>query len=204
MDPDHMAHVVEPFYTTKPEGEGTGLGLSMVHGIARQSGGALRLESELGRGTRAEVFLPAVDGELSTKAASRDGAAGGSAEAKHTILLVEDEPLLRRLTSRTLRHAGYEVVEAEDGEAALDRARELGDRLDLVVSDVVMPRLSGTELCRRLRADRPELPVLLMSGYPEPGVGGRPIPEETELLLKPFDGAELRDAVERALEAAAL
>jgi PAS domain S-box-containing protein len=200
MDPELVAHVVEPFYTTKPEGEGTGLGLSMVHGIARQSGGALVLESEIGRGTRAEVYLPAVAESPATRESSISGSIATVDGARRTILLVEDEPLLRRLTGRTLRHAGYEVVEAEDGLDALDRARELGDSIDMVVSDVVMPRLSGPDLCRRLREERPSLPVLLISGYPEPGRGGRPLPADTELLLKPFEGAELCAAVERALE----
>ena len=200
MDPDLMAHVVEPFYTTKPEGEGTGLGLSMVHGIARQSGGALALESELGRGTRAVLYLPMVADVPAARVTSSPGSIASVVGDKRTILLVEDEPLLRRLTGRILLHAGYEVVEAEDGLEALDRARELGASLDMVVSDVVMPRLSGPDLCRRLREERPSLPVLLISGYPEPGRGGRPMPADTELLLKPFEGAELCAAVERALE----
>jgi two-component system cell cycle sensor histidine kinase/response regulator CckA len=114
------------------------------------------------------------------------------------ILLVEDEAPLARLAARTLRAAGYEVERAEDGEQALEHADALGADLDLVVSDVVMPRRSGPALVDLLRRKRPDLPVVLMSGYPDASAGS-PIPENVVFLLKPFQPSELRDAVAQAL-----
>jgi signal transduction histidine kinase/ActR/RegA family two-component response regulator len=202
MPADVAAHVMEPFFTTKPEGQGTGLGLSIVHGFARQCGGAVSLESEPGRGTCVSLFLPVAEGDLE-RASPRDSSEPLAREVAdvRTALLVEDEPLLRRLTARTLERAGFEVVTAEDGQEGLDRARELGDRLDLLVSDVVMPRISGIELCRRLREARPRLPVILMSGYPEPASGERRLPDDVEFVQKPFDEQTLSKAAAAALEA---
>ena len=199
MDPEIAAHVMEPFYTTKPEGKGTGLGLPMAHGLARQCGGALVLDSRPGEGTRVGIFLPAVDGKRERTAATAPSKALPHAESRRCLLLAEDEERVRRLAARALRSAGYEVVEVADGAEALERARELGDALDGVVSDVVMPGLSGTALAETLRRERPELPVVLMSGYPEVP-GGSPVPDDVVFLLKPFALGQLKEAVARVLD----
>jgi two-component system cell cycle sensor histidine kinase/response regulator CckA len=198
MDPDIVEHVMEPFYTTKPEGEGTGLGLPMVHGLAKQCGGALALDSDLGAGTRAHIYLPAVDEETTSSQVAGPRSAPEARAKAHTILLVEDEATVRRLAARSLRSDGYEVIEVQNGEQALERALELGDEIDLLLSDVVMPRLSGIELVRRLRSQRADMPVVLMSGYPNPGEGTA-IPDDVCFLMKPFEPSDLRDAVDRAL-----
>ncbi len=200
IDPDLVEHVMEPFYTTKPEGEGTGLGLPMVHGLARQCGGTLVLDSEPGQGTRAEIHLPMADAAEAGQRAPTVAPARAGAQAVRRILLVEDEPTLRRLAVRTLRSARFEVVEAENGEDALERARDLGAGLDLVVSDVVMPRMSGIELMRRLRELRPDLPVVLMSGYPAADGEGVEIPSDVAFLQKPFEPAVMLAAINSALE----
>jgi len=199
MDPDLVEHAMEPFYTTKPEGQGTGLGLPMVHGLARQSGGALALESERGRGTRASLYLPCVDAVTGTGTTSSPPAPPESSGARLRILLVEDEGRVRRLAARSLRAAGYEVMEAEDGAQARERAAALGESFDALVSDVVMPNLSGPALARSLREERPYLPVVLMSGYPD--AEDRPIPDDVVFLLKPFGPEQLCEAVARALRA---
>jgi len=198
IDPVLAEHVMEPFYTTKPEGEGTGLGLPMLHGLARQCGGGLVLESEPERGTRAHIYLPACADEADEPGLPPAAWAPQSEPKAGRILLVEDEETVRRLTSRTLRAAGYAVVEVDNGEEALQRVLHLGDDVDLVLSDVVMPKMSGAELVRRLRDLRPGLPVVLMSGYPA-APEGRPIPEDVVLLAKPFEPATLCEVVDRAL-----
>jgi CheY-like chemotaxis protein len=198
MDAELVAHAMEPFYTTKPEGRGTGLGLPMVHGLARQCGGALVLDSEPGRGTRAGIHLPAAVSEPSDAGLEPSSALVGERAASSCVLLVEDETTVRRLAARILRDAGYTVVEAGNGEDALRRAETLAESLDVVVSDVVMPALSGTALVRALRSERPELPVVLMSGYANDAEGS-PIPDDVVFLLKPFGRDRLCEAVERAL-----
>lgn len=198
MDAELIEHAMEPFYTTKPEGQGTGLGLPMAHGLARQCGGALVLDSEPGRGTRAGIYLPAAVSEPLHAEVEPSTAPVAERASSSCVLLVEDEATVRRLASRILRGAGYTVVEAENGEDALRRAETLIESLDVVVSDVVMPVLSGTVLVRTLRSERPELPVVLMSGYANDAEGS-PIPDDVVFLLKPFGPDRLCEAVDRAL-----
>lgn len=204
MDPELAEHVMEPFYTTKPVGQGTGLGLPMVHGLARQCGGTLDIQSEPGRGTRMSIYLPVVEEGLDSEAGALTAAATEGVPTER-ILLAEDETNVRRFAARTLRAAGYDVVEVSDGEEARARAAQLGESFDLVVSDVVMPRLSGEALVQSLRAQRAELPVVLMSGYPdlegESEGEGRPIPDDVVFLQKPFGPDMLLGAVARALRA---
>ena len=200
IDPELAEHVMEPFYTTKPEGEGTGLGLPMAHGVARQCGGTLVLQTEPGRGTRAEIHLPVADAAEAGHRIPGRTRPDHEHEITRRVLLVEDEPTLRRLAARTLRVAGYEVVEADNGESALERAAELGDGIDLVLSDVVMPKVSGIELVRRLREERPHLPVVLMSGYPAASDDGAAIPEDLVFVQKPFEPSVLLTSLQTALE----
>jgi PAS domain S-box-containing protein len=199
MAPETRARAFEPFFTTKGPGEGTGLGLSTVHGIVHQSGGRVELESEPGGGTLIRVLLPTVGHDLPPQEPTAAPAVRPSAGSA-TVLLVEDDPLVRSVARRTLEGAGHRVLVADDGEAALKLAGHHGD-IDLLVSDLVMPGIGGMELADRLERQHPELRILFVSGYAseEPtngsGLRGR------AFLGKPFTPRELLAAIERALEA---
>ena len=199
IDPAIRSQIFDPFFTTKPVGQGTGLGLATVYGIVMQLGGTLRVHSEAGRGTTFEVYLPLEDdtaGEVLLSPVPRAAAPGKG----RTVLLAEDEPALRALAQRVLRGAGYQLIVAEDGYAALEAARAHQGVIDLLISDVVMPRLSGLELAGILLVERPQLRVLLLSGYPQ-----RAAPESAVLLndvpflAKPFVPDDLLTAAHRAL-----
>jgi two-component system cell cycle sensor histidine kinase/response regulator CckA len=185
MAEETRLRIFEPFFTTKGLGEGTGLGLATAYGIVQQSRGVIHVESELGVGTTFRVILPLAE------AASRPvelPATIDSLPGSETILLVEDEPAVRRLVSRTLRRRGYRVFEAEDGQAGLELAEAEGDEIDLLVTDLVMPRLGGADLAEKLQAQRPELPVLFVSGHAEPGDASPDARVEgARFLQKPFD-----------------
>jgi two-component system cell cycle sensor histidine kinase/response regulator CckA len=163
MEPEVQARIFEPFFTTKPVGQGTGLGLSTVYGIVKQSGGFVWCYSEAGYGTTFKIYLPRASEPVDSREAPASAAElrGGS----ETILVVEDEDVVRALACRGLREQGYTVLEARHGLEALDRVEGAREPIDLVISDVVMPQLSGRELGSRLGALRPELPILYMSGY---------------------------------------
>ena len=190
MAPDVAARAAEPFFTTKPRGEGTGLGLSMVHGFAEQSGGALRIESRPGEGTLVEIILPraALTG-VTAGSGLGDAVLDARLHGGAAILLVEDDEQVRPMTAGFLRELGYTVMEAANAEAAAALVHTL-DALDLVVTDVVMPGADGPTLAARLRAERPALPVLFATGHvPGPALTGEAV------LRKPFSGAELAAAV---------
>ncbi|MCU1375084.1 MAG: sensor hybrid histidine kinase [Actinomycetia bacterium] len=165
MSPEVQRRVFEPFFTTKPSGEGTGLGLATVYGIVGQSGGAVTVESELGVGTTMTVRLPGIDATAVAPTEERAAPEGTG----QRVLLVEDEEALRHGTARLLEAHGYVVVTAADGAAALE-VFEQEDRIDVVVTDVVMPTMSGAQLARALAARRPALPVLFLSGYASPSL----------------------------------
>ena len=197
IEPEHIDHVFEPFYTTKPEGQARGLGLAMVYGFVRQSGGHIKLSSVTGRGTKIAIYLPRVSPHLS---APRDsGSVGPSSDVVPTILLVEDEEGVRDVATRVLRRAGYRVLEAADGIEALELEAMFGAGIDLVLTDVVMPRLGGPELVRRLSARAPGRKVLFTSGY-----SANPISETLEagqsFLQKPYVPSTLVAAVRTLLE----
>jgi PAS domain S-box-containing protein len=199
MDSTTMARIFEPFFTTKGEGRGTGLGLAMVHGIVEQSGGSISVQSEPGRGTTFRVILPrAQNAAVAIEAGTPRRAAGRRSE---TVLLVEDEPSVRALASRVLREEGYAVLEASRGDEALELAARDPRVIHLLLSDVVMPGLSGRDLWERLSAARPDVKVLFMSGYTDDAVVRHGIREAgLPFLQKPFSLATLADAVRRALE----
>ncbi len=160
--PAVLQRIMEPFFTTKEVGKGTGLGLAMVHGMVRQAGGALRVESVLGEGSTFSLYLPR--GELEARsAAETEGGAGKIARRSERILLVEDDAPLRSLVATGLREYGFDVVECADGQEALDRLSTHG--VDVVLSDVRMPGLDGVDLARRIRASHPALPVLFMTAH---------------------------------------
>jgi len=197
MSPEVRARVFEPFFTTKPIGKGTGLGLSTSHGIVKQHGGELDVESAPGQGTTFRITLPRC-GEVPAPAAAEP--IRGRTPGTGTILLVEDESLVRQLAKRVLSAAGYAVAEAEDGPGALALARRL-EGIDLLLTDVVMPGLGGRELRDRLLVDHPGLPVLFMSGYPSLPGSGEQIgwAAGDAILAKPFTGDELLAKVQAVL-----
>ena len=200
MDDGVRRRAFDPFFTTKGPGKGTGLGLSTVHGIVHQSGGLVWIESEPGGGTRVSVALPIVAGAPAPDA-PQPAAQLPPAEGR-TVLVVEDEPMVRGLVSRTLRGAGYRVLLAEDGEHGLAVARASDSPIHLLVTDVVMPRLGGLELARRLGEERPGLPVLFISGYPNEGDEALDLERPgSAFLQKPFSPATLLQRVRQGLSA---
>jgi len=165
MTEEVRLHLFEPFFTTKERGKGTGLGLATCHGIVRRMGGHIRVSSRPGRGTTFLISLPCVKGPATVVSSVASG--GQIPTGSETILVVEDEQIVRRLTVKTLRAQGYRVIEASDGAEALDIAMDIGPELDLVISDVIMPRVSGPELVKRLGPVAPRARRLLVSGHAE-------------------------------------
>lgn len=191
--PDEIRdHVFEPFFTTKERHKGTGFGLATVHGIVSRAGGAVHIESREGHGTRFDVFLPATLGVADIEPSSLPVIdITGDADSLD-LLVVEDEPSVRAVTSRILRDAGHHVVEATDGIEALDLLREAS--FDVLVSDIVMPWMSGLELRKRV-----DLPAVLISGYPDDVIRDHgELPSDTALVMKPFTPMQLAQAVTRA------
>jgi signal transduction histidine kinase/ActR/RegA family two-component response regulator len=193
MDAETLARAIEPFFSTKEVGRGTGLGLSMVHGLTAQLGGAFVLNSAPGQGTRADLYLPRAVGEVRAEAAA---VAPALIPLKtRTILLVDDERLVRKGTAEMLRSLGHNVVEAEGGADALSELLGSPD-IDLVVTDFKMPRMDGAELARRVHVARPNMPILLISGY----TGGTVPAMDVIRLDKPFGLNELSHALHRACD----
>jgi two-component system, cell cycle sensor histidine kinase and response regulator CckA len=185
MSPETLARIFEPFFTTKPMGEGTGLGLSTVYGIVRQLGGTIRVHSTPGAGTTFRIYLPLT--EL-PQAAEADRPTGPWAAATGTVLVVEDEPAVRRLAVRALQAEGFQVLEAGNGQEAVELLDRHRGSVQAVVADVALPVMSGPELADRLAQSHPETPVLLMSGYAADELVRRGmLPKDAApLLTKPF------------------
>lgn len=198
MDEAVRAHLFEPFFTTKEKGKGTGLGLATAYGIVSQGGGRITVVSEPGRGARFTVALPAFSDRPSGRKASQPRLRVGKGE---TVLLVEDEPAVRRIARRSLESLGYRVIEAEDGLDGQRVAETFPDEIHLLVSDVVMPHLRGDELARRLVASRPSLRVLLASGYAEEAVSLDTRPGDWGFLQKPYTPTDLAAKVREVLGA---
>jgi CheY-like chemotaxis protein len=186
MSADVIAHAFDPFFTTKPIGQGTGLGLSMVYGFAKQSEGHVRIESAVGRGTTVKVYLPRYHGALEIEAAAPRLADLQRAETEETVLVVEDEPVVRSLIVEVLTDLGYQVVEAADGPSGL-RYLETGRRVDLLVTDVGLPGLNGRMLADHARTLRPDLKVLFITGYAEnAALTSEFLLPGMEMVTKPF------------------
>mgnify|MGYP000688353960 CR=1 FL=1 len=197
MTPEVRAHLFEPFYSTKGPGKGTGLGLATVYGIVKQSGGEIQVRSEMGRGTEFLIYLPCCHEEGADVALPEP--TERLPRGEETILVVEDEERVRHFACDVLRRLGYNVLEASDGIAALERITETAGPIDLLVTDVVMPRMGGHDLAARVRASRPDVPVLFMSGYPGNGADradGGPI----NLVRKPFTAEVLAGRIRQALD----
>lgn len=197
IPPDVLARVFEPFFTTKPIGHGTGLGMSMVHGIVKQSGGAIAIESVVGAGTTVSVFLPLVDASVDSIQADQRVAPGGG----ERILIVEDEPMVRALARRALESAGYIVHHAPNGAAALEFLAAHPGEIDLVLTDVVMPNINGRQLAERIAVLYPQLPVMFMTGYAGEDILQRGLlAPETHFVQKPFTIPALTAAVRATLD----
>ena len=198
MDEYTRAHLFEPFFTTKETGKGTGLGLATVYGIVKQSGGYITVESSPGAGATFRIYLPRVDAALDTAAEGPNP--GTAARGSETILLVEDELAVRRLARRVLRSKGYVVLEAANGREALRLVSQHPGPLDLMVTDVIMPGMSGPELADRLAREQPALRVLYMSGYADEAIGHHGVLEPgVEFLQKPFTPQDLAQRVREVL-----
>ncbi len=197
---DVRPHLFEPFFTTKEAGKGTGLGLATVYGAVEQAGGLIEVESELRKGTTFRVLMPVAHAQPEGAASESSSAAPPLAKLTGTLLVAEDEPLVRQFVCATLRRLGCDVLEAETGEQALAVARAFSGRIDLLLSDVIMPGMTGPELAEHLLRDRPDVRVLLMSGYPGDEL---PLPQRGErsfpLLAKPFGGDALEEKLREML-----
>jgi two-component system cell cycle sensor histidine kinase/response regulator CckA len=185
MDAATQARIFEPFFTTKEKGKGTGLGLSTVYGIVKQSNGFIWVYSEPKKGTAIKIYIPREDAQSARSGANRlpDSEFQGS----ETVLIVEDEASVRALAARILRNRGYIVFEASNGAEALEIARQHEGAIHLVVTDVVMPGLSGSSLVSRLKADRPGIRALYISGYTDNAIVHHGILDSNiAFLQKPF------------------
>jgi signal transduction histidine kinase/HAMP domain-containing protein len=199
MSAEVQQHAFEPFFTTKSKGQGTGLGLATVYGIARQSGGDVAIYSEVGKGTTVKVFLPARAGAVAPAADPfRPAPAAGAGH--ETIMVIEDEPALRDMVRRALLASGYSVVDAGDGAEAL-RLSESNGTIDLVLTDMILPGMTGREISAEFRRRRPTLPIIIMSGYTgETYPALEALPFGVGYLEKPFSLADLRTRVRESLD----
>jgi two-component system, cell cycle sensor histidine kinase and response regulator CckA len=200
MDAATQAHIFEPFYTTKEKGKGTGLGLATVYGIVKQSGGYIWVYSEAGRGTTFKIYLPKIEEEVPGEIFDRRPDSSSLPRGSEVILLVEDEKGVRELARRYLEMSGYTVLEAEDGHTALELSAMHDGPIHLLMTDVVMPGISGRELADRISRSRTGIKILYMSGYADQAVVHHGILESDAVLLqKPFNMAALASKLREML-----
>jgi CheY-like chemotaxis protein len=199
MDEAVLPHIFEPFYTTKELGKGTGLGLSMVYGIVKQSGGYILVESKVGSGTTFKIYLPRVEARADKATKDKDPARNGHGD--ETILVVEDDDSVRELAREVLTSRGYAVISAASPKEAFELCSRREDPIDLLITDAIMPGMSGREMARKLAEVRPGLRILLMSGYTEPQVGRLLVTDNTaSFRQKPFTPGTLAGTVRRILD----
>ncbi|MFB3903987.1 MAG: response regulator [Acidobacteriota bacterium] len=197
--PEVLPQIFEPFFTTKESGKGTGLGLSTVYGIVKQSGGDITVSSELGRGTTIRIFLPAHEGTVED--ADKQDSVGERRSGAETVLIVEDDEQVRKLAVRALREFGYQVLEAVQWQEATESCRTYHGPIELLLTDVVMPGMSGYDLAGSLRGARPNMKVLFMSGYSDRPLEERELREHNAAFIqKPFTPQELAQRVRRLLD----
>jgi CheY-like chemotaxis protein len=191
-------HLFEPFFTTKPFGRGTGLGLATAYGIVRQAGGHVHVESEPGKGTTFDVLLPrSAPAAVEAPPPSRSSAPGGT----ETVLLVEDDAAVREAAARALRSGGYRVIAAAGAARALEALKAEAHPPAMLVTDVVMPEITGRELADQLRREQPGLKVLFLSGYAQDLIGRAGVLDPAEsFLAKPFTAASLLSRVRKVLD----
>jgi CheY-like chemotaxis protein len=197
MDRTILSRIFEPFFTTKEPGKGTGLGLATVYGIAKQSGGHIWVYSEPGHGTTFKIYLPSAEDKLAP--ASSAGVEPTVPSHQATVLLVEDDEIMRGLTSQLLREQGYTVIETANGKAALEWIEDHPGQFDLLLTDVVMPGVSGPELAERLIAAQPALKVVYMSGYTGELMDANKGLKHGVLLEKPFTRTSLLNVILKTL-----
>ena len=200
MDAETPQHIFEPFFTTKQQGKGTGLGLATVYGIVKQSGGYIGVYSEVGRGTTFKVYLPRIDAEPASE--DRSGVTKARLpRGTETILLVEDDDALREMIRDTLADAGYTMIEGARPETALEVGQSYKGPIHLMLTDVIMPGMSGHELAARLKSVRPETKVLYMSGYTGDAIVHQGVLDSGTLFIgKPFTAEALLRRVREVLE----
>jgi CheY-like chemotaxis protein len=198
MDRKTKSRLFEPFFTTKAHSKGAGLGLSFVYGIVRKLGGSVEVDSEPGRGSTFKIYLPRhlkpIDAPAKLSATSEPA-------IHETILLVDDERAVRRLLTMMLKRAGYRTLEAASPHAAIALVSGKNDPIDLLLTDVLMPEMKGPELAERIRALRPQLPVIFMSGYSDGALVDLPALEYSSYIQKPFTAAELSHKIRSVLGA---
>jgi PAS domain S-box-containing protein len=199
ISPEDLEKVLEPFFTTKEVGKGSGLGLSMVYGFAKQSDGAFRIESDVGRGTTAELWLPRAPAKSSRKEPLAAPEFNGRTVRSLKVLLIDDHPEVRSTTAALLEDCGHTVCEASNGAEGLEILKRGDRQFDLLITDYAMPHLSGTDFLREARLLCPEVPALLITGYADAEMI-RDRPEGVETLLKPFTPSVLDAAIARAAE----
>lgn len=201
MDSQTQARIFEPFFTTKEPGKGTGLGLFTVYGIVKQSGGNVWVYSEAGRGSTFKIYLPHVDDAADELSAIQES--DREVKGSETILLVEDEETVRELSQEILQEEGYQVLVASNGKEAIQLCQDYNGSIDLVVTDVVMPKMSGPELVRQLSSLRPAAKTLFLSGYTNASITHNEVlSPEVEFLQKPFSAEAFARKVRQILDAA--
>jgi CheY-like chemotaxis protein len=205
MDEETQTHIFEPFFTTKEKGKGTGLGLATVYGIVKQSGGFVWVYSELGKGTSFKIYLPRVNEARVNEAEVHIGAPKPSAEipaGTETVLLTEDEQDVREIAREFLESGGYKVIEAKNGKEAIAIAAEHRGKIDLLVTDMVMPGMTGQELAVQLQREHPGVSVVFMSGYSEHAATEMANADPSvRLMTKPFSRGAILRTVREILQA---
>jgi len=199
MSEEVQQRIFEPFFTTKEKGKGTGLGLATVYGIVKQNNGHIAVQSEVGKGTTFSVYFPA----LKAKSYSEEET-GDSAQLKgqgQQILVVEDEYLVRELICDTLRNLGYNVLEASNGEQALKVFLQNANKIDLVLTDLVMPVMNGRKLAEMLKKEKPDIRLLFMTGYDDNAISKQGmVTEDIDYITKPFSPAKLAKKLEEVFK----